>query len=194
MKNQETIDYLSINGFNQNLENNNFQKSKRVYTPIVGGVKHTRFRYLSKSIFVSTLVNGEKINRTFLVYSKSKGSLFCAPCYLFGGTTSFATVGFSDWKKGEEKIKCHENSKNHKFCVIKMKESGEVLNQIDQKLMYQVETEINYWKNVLTRVVAVVKSLYSRGLSFRGDDDRFGSVHDELRAYCSVRSFLGTAY
>lgn len=133
---------------------------------------------MSKSVFVSTLVNGEKINQKFLVYSESIGSLFCASCYLFGSTTSFSTVGFSDWKKGELKIKCHENSKNHKLCVIKMKERGEVLNQIDMKLKYQVETEVNYWKNVLTRVVAVVKSLSSRGLSFRGDDDRFGSVHN----------------
>nr|XP_047141435.1 zinc finger MYM-type protein 1-like [Hydra vulgaris] len=133
---------------------------------------------MSKSIFISTLVNGEKINRTFLIYSESKGSIFCAPCYLFGGTTSFATVGFSDWKKGEEKIKRHESSQHHKLCVMNMKERKEVLNRVDQKLKYQVETEINYWKNVLTRVVAVVKSLSSRGMSFRGDDDRFGSVHN----------------
>nr|XP_047144727.1 zinc finger MYM-type protein 1-like [Hydra vulgaris] len=178
IKNQETIDYLSINGFNRNLENNNFQKSKRIYTQIIGGVRCTRFRYMSKSIFISTLVNGEKINRTFLIYSESKGSIFCAPCYIFGGTTSFATVGFSDWKKGEEKIKRHENSQHHKLCVMNMKERKEVLNRVDQKLKYQVETEINYWKNVLTRVVAVVKSLSSRGMSFRVDDDRFGSVHN----------------
>ncbi|XP_065645449.1 uncharacterized protein LOC136075929 [Hydra vulgaris] len=178
LKNQETIDYLSINGFNQNLENNNFQKSKRVYTQIIGGERRTRFRYLSKSIFVSTVVNGEIINRTFLIYSESKGSIFCAPCYLFGGTTSFATVGFSDWKKGEEKIKRHENSQHRKLCVMNMKGRKEVLNRVDQKLKNQVETEINYWKNVLTRVVAVVKSLSSRGMSFRGDDDRFGSVHN----------------
>ncbi|XP_065684327.1 zinc finger MYM-type protein 1-like [Hydra vulgaris] len=133
---------------------------------------------MSKSIFISTLVNGEKINRTFLIYLESKGSIFCAPCYLFGGTTSFATVGFSDWKKGEEKIKRHENLQHHKLCVMNMKERKEVLNRVDQKLKYQVETEINYWKNVLTRVVAVVKSLSSRGMSFRGDDDRFGSVHN----------------
>lgn len=126
MINQETRDYLSINVFNKNLENNDFQKSKRVHTQITGGVRRNRYRFLSKSIFVSTLVNGEKINRTFLVYSESKGSLFCVTCYFFGSSTLFATAGFSDWKKGEEKIKCHDNSKNHKSCVIKMKERGEV--------------------------------------------------------------------
>ncbi|XP_065652788.1 zinc finger MYM-type protein 1-like [Hydra vulgaris] len=121
------IDYLSIDGFNQNLEKNNFQKSKRIYTQIIGG---------------------------------------------------FATVGFSDWKKGEEKIKRHENSQHHKLCVMNITERKEVLNRFDQKLKYQVETEINYWKNILTRVVGVVKPLSSREMSFRGEDDRFGSVHN----------------
>ncbi|XP_065645798.1 zinc finger MYM-type protein 1-like [Hydra vulgaris] len=120
----------------------------------------------------------KKINRTFLIYSESKGSIFCAPCYLFSGTTSFATVCFSDWKKGEEKIKRHENSQHHKLCVMNMKERKEVLNRVDQKLKYQVETEINYRKNILTRVVGVVKSLSSRGMPLRVDDDHFGSVHN----------------
>ncbi|XP_065654727.1 zinc finger MYM-type protein 1-like [Hydra vulgaris] len=105
-------------------------------------------------------------------------SIFCAPCYLFGGIASFATVGFSNWKKGEEKIKRHENSQHHKLCGMNMKERKEALNRVYQKLKYQVETEINYSKNVLTRVVAVVKSYSSRGMSFRGDDDRFGTVHN----------------
>nr|XP_047137418.1 zinc finger MYM-type protein 1-like [Hydra vulgaris] len=145
---------------------------------------------MSKSIFISTLVNGEKINRTFLIYSESKGSIFCAPCYLFGGTTSFATVGFSDWKKGEEKIKRHENSQHHKLCVMNMKERKEVLNRVDQKLKYQVETEINYWKNVLTRVVAVVKSLSSRGMSFRAQHiEKFGNKGKGSTSYLSFNIY-----
>lgn len=35
-----------------------------------------------------------------------------------------------------------------------------------------------YRKNVLTRVCAVVKSLSSRGLPFRGDSEQFGSMHN----------------
>lgn len=34
------------------------------------------------------------------------------------------------------------------------------------------------WKNVLRRVVAVVKALTSRGLLLRGHDEHFGSVHN----------------
>lgn len=59
-----------------------------------------------------------------------------------------------------------------------MKNRSEVLGRIDSKLIFQMDTEINYWKNVLTRVVAVVKALSSRGLSFRGDNETFGSPNN----------------
>lgn len=79
--------------------------------------------------------------------------------------------------KCEEKLSQHENSINHKNCVIKMKLRGNKLGRIDSQIILQVETEIKYWKEVLTRIIAVVKSLSSRGLSFRGYNDRFGSTH-----------------
>lgn len=44
-------------------------------------------------------------------------------------------------------------------------------------MVIQLDTEVKYWKDVLIRVVAVVKSLCLRGLSFRGAEDKFGSVH-----------------
>lgn len=50
--------------------------------------------------------------------------------------------------------------------------------RIDSKLLLQMDTEIQYWTKVLTRVVAVVKSLSSRGLLFRGDNEIFGSAHN----------------
>ena len=38
--------------------------------------------------------------------------------------------------------------------------------------------EQQYWRDVLKRVVAVVKFLSSRGLSFRGDNEILGSQHN----------------
>lgn len=69
----------------------------------------------------------------------------------------------------------HENSTNHKSCVLLMRERGKILNRVDKQLTQQVEIEISYWRNVLRRVIAVVKSLSSRGLPFRGRNDHFGS-------------------
>lgn len=52
-----------------------------------------------------------------------------------------------------------------------MKKRSEALRKIDSKLLFKMDSEINYWKNVLTRIVAVVKALSSRGLSFRDDKE-----------------------
>jgi len=59
-----------------------------------------------------------------------------------------------------------------------MKDRSDVLLRIDSKLLLQMDTEIQYWIKVLTRVFAVVKSLSSRELSFRGDNEIFGSTHN----------------
>lgn len=82
---------------------------------------------------------------------------------------------FLTGEKGKEKITMHENSTNHKSCVLLMRERGKILNRVDKQLTQQVEIEISYWRNVLRRVIAVVKSLSSRELPFRGRNHHFGS-------------------
>ncbi|XP_022169336.1 zinc finger MYM-type protein 1-like [Myzus persicae] len=59
-----------------------------------------------------------------------------------------------------------------------MKNRSSELNNVNEVLTFQLETEKIYWKNVLTRVCAVVKSLSSRGLPFRGDNENIGSLHN----------------
>jgi len=46
-------------------------------------------------------------------------------------------------------------------------------------LAAQRENEQDYWRNVLRRVVSVVKFLSSRGLPFRGRDEKIGSNNNE---------------
>lgn len=86
--------------------------------------------------------------------------------------------GFNDWKKSYHPVSTHENSPTHKLCVLHMKERSNVLGRIDHALTMQLDEEINYWKNILKRVVACVKALASRGLPFRGHNERFGSIHN----------------
>ncbi|GBP48576.1 hypothetical protein EVAR_38552_1 [Eumeta japonica] len=45
-------------------------------------------------------------------------------------------------------------------------------------LPVQIDEEIIYWRNVLKRVVAVVKRLCSRGLAFRGKNEKFGDPYN----------------
>jgi len=43
-------------------------------------------------------------------------------------------------------------------------------------IIAQTKKEIEYWQNVLRHVVSVTKLLVSRGLPFRSNNERFGSL------------------
>lgn len=58
-----------------------------------------------------------------------------------------------------------------------MKNRGIADHCVDQHLVKQIQSEKQYWTNVLKRIVAIVKSLSSRGLAFRGHDSQIGSPH-----------------
>ncbi|XP_050508056.1 zinc finger MYM-type protein 1-like [Diabrotica virgifera virgifera] len=174
--NEETREYFVKNGWNQN-KDCDFKKSERQYPD--------RKRVLAKWLFDRKLANGEIVNRDFLIYSPSLGSLFCGPCKLFSSTsTQFTENGFSDWKHASARIKEHENSHVHYNSVIVYKQRAEAAGRIDKLLQNQVEEEIRYWKAVLQRVVAVIKKLASRGLAFRGTDEKFGSFSNGNYMMC----------
>jgi len=65
---------------------------------------------------VKVLKNGEKCERTWLVYSESLGKVFCGLCLLFNreNNNSLASTGFNDWKNAVVCINQHENSNSHK--------------------------------------------------------------------------------
>lgn len=161
-----TIDFLLKRGIEQNI-NFDFSETKKEYPD-------KKYRSLQKAVFFRKLSNGETVLRSYLVYSPSKKCLFCAPCLLFGGI-NVLTSGYSDWKNVNRVLGLHENSLEHKKCEITLIRRKNVLGRIDMKLQVQAETEVTYWKNVLRRVVAVIKKLGGRGLPFRGAEEKFGS-------------------
>lgn len=96
-----------------------FSKSKRAYIKSQKGVNKTYYRYFNLNYLQVTLKNGEKLKRDFLMYSESKGVIFCCPCLLFGNNSAFDTTGFSNWQKAEERILKHTNSSNHRLNIKK---------------------------------------------------------------------------
>ncbi|XP_025205923.1 zinc finger MYM-type protein 1-like [Melanaphis sacchari] len=168
--NDVTRDYVAKHGINQNL-NDDFTCSKREYPD--------KNRFLNKSLFVRTRINGEVQSRPWLVFSKSTGSVFCAPCRLFGSThlSTLVTIGFNDWKNAVRKLNEHENSIPHKTSTVALIERGKTAGKINQEIVLQLEQETNYWRNILKRIVATVRSLVIRGLPLRGSEEKFGSYH-----------------
>jgi len=123
--------------------------------------------------------NGEKQLRQFLVYSESRGSVFCIPCFLLNGTSQFAkrSEGFNDWKNGQSRLTAHENSVEHRECVLHLGARGQIAGRIDNEFASQLETGIKYWKDMLKRVVAVVKKFSIQSIPFRGHNYGLGSTH-----------------
>lgn len=56
-------------------------------------------------------------------------------------------------------------------------------SSLSESFVNTADNEKGYWKQVLLRVVEVIKFLASRGLPFRGRDEKFGSNHN--------RNYLG---
>ncbi|XP_060852987.1 zinc finger MYM-type protein 1-like isoform X2 [Rhopalosiphum padi] len=150
--NEFTIEYICINGFSQDLNDLNFTKSKRAYTKLHKKTTKTYYRFCNKNYWNTRLTNGDSIKRNFIAYSER----------------------FSNWKRAEELISQHENSLKHRSNILAMKNRGQTHQRIDQQIIQQIENERMYWINVLKRVVAIVKTLASRGLAFRGHTSKIG--------------------
>jgi hypothetical protein len=101
----------------------------------------------------------------------------CKVYNLFAEGNVFST-GFSDWRTGHVRVQEHEASTTHKDAVSIWISLSSTRCRIDSKIAEQYESEKTYWRNVLQRVVAIVKFLAERGLPFRGRDEQLGSVHN----------------
>ncbi|XP_033221187.1 zinc finger MYM-type protein 1-like [Belonocnema kinseyi] len=75
-----TRDYIALHGWIQN-EKADFTSSRKLYSD-------GSMRYLSKNVFKRKLLNGEEVHRPWIVFSESKGSLFCVACQINEKLTS----------------------------------------------------------------------------------------------------------
>lgn len=153
-----------------------FHESRRTYA------SGKSVRFCTPRLFFGKKANGETYKREWLLYSQTKGSLYCFVCKLFGNKciatapSQFAVDGFSDWRNVIA-IEHHENSSAHKDFMLTYLSRRQGLG-ITKNLEAQVKEERKYWQNVLQRVIAVIQTLAERGLAFRGHDESFGSIHN----------------
>lgn len=56
----------------------------------------------------------------------------------------------------------------------KIRQKG--LSTVDAGHLKQHQLELQYWRDVLQRVVSIIKFLAERGLAFRGSNEVFGSA------------------
>lgn len=126
-----------------------------------------------------TLTNGNVVKRDWVIFSPTLQSVLCFSCKLFGNAQqnmeTFRTDGFNDWKNCTRGFQVHESSTHHMSNYLAYRTREKNTNTIDANFLKEQQMELNYWREVLRRVVSVIKFLASRGLPFRGKDERFGS-------------------
>ncbi|KAK9744147.1 hypothetical protein QE152_g8005 [Popillia japonica] len=67
------------------------------------------------------LVNGEKLDRRWIIYSQTKDAVYCFPCRIFGleNTNIGSNEGVRDWNHLGDYFKSYESSRQHKDCMLK---------------------------------------------------------------------------
>ncbi|XP_012857488.1 PREDICTED: uncharacterized protein LOC105976765 [Erythranthe guttata] len=88
--------------------------------------------------------------------------------------TQLATTGFKDWKNLAHRLHSNEGSNEHIICISKWIELEMRLKKnetIDKGLQEQINREKNYWRKVLVRIIALVRTLAQQNLAFRGDNE-----------------------
>uniref|UniRef100_A0A8C6WU32 TTF-type domain-containing protein n=1 Tax=Neogobius melanostomus TaxID=47308 RepID=A0A8C6WU32_9GOBI len=122
--------------------------------------------------------NGEKVNRSWLVYSVRKDAVFCFCCRLFADKEKRSHLsgdGFNSWKNLAAHLKQHEKSAEHMDNMdtwLTLSQRLKTCTAIDQVNQNLISLEVNRWKEVLRRLLAIVNHLAEHNLAFRGHSDR----------------------
>ncbi|GFS90825.1 hypothetical protein TNCV_1004051 [Trichonephila clavipes] len=125
---------------------------------------------LSTKFFFGELQRGEKYQRDWLPYLKLKGHVFCFYCLLLqpDGKHGVLAPGCNDRKNSFVLASQHERSDDHTANVPTLLRKGS--KTVQNGIQSQYDKEVKYWRDLLTRIVSIVKFLLARGLLLRCDD------------------------
>ena len=86
-----------------------------------------------------------------------------------------------DWKNLSHRLKTHETSDEHWDCMKDWVELTLRLGKnetIDKSMQQLIDKEKVHWKNVLYRILAVVKRLATNNIAFWGDNEKIFEEHN----------------
>uniref|UniRef100_H3BDS2 TTF-type domain-containing protein n=1 Tax=Latimeria chalumnae TaxID=7897 RepID=H3BDS2_LATCH len=111
------------------------------------------------------------------IYSPTNGFVYCFACKLFSNDQKnrFGNVGFQDWKHADRALSMHENSECHCCAMVTLTTRMDAEGCIDKCLVTQYRAEKQYWRDVLSCVLNVVRFLAERGLAFCSENEILGS-------------------
>lgn len=132
------------------------------------------------------LANGEVVHRQWLQYSESKDTMYCFCCKLFstkrlGLRSSLAQDGYRNWHNASATLSFHENSQDHlqNFKMWKEMQLRLRANKtIDEDMLRDIRREEEHWRQVLERLIALVKVMGGQNMAFRGSDETLYALNN----------------
>lgn len=114
-----------------------------------------------------------------------RNALFCFPCLLFGGDSSWTEKGVNDLKHLSEKIKKHETSKFHLNNSLKLVMFGRVriAAQLDERYREQISKhneEVDKNRYTLSKIIDCIRFCGAFELALRAQDEVDCSSNPEI--------------
>eukprot|EP00794_Sanderia_malayensis_P016611 gene16611-18300_t len=115
--------------------------------------------------------------REWLIYSPKQQKMFCFCCWLFPCISekdlekNWSQIGVTNFKKGIEKIRAHEDTRLHCISLAQWKSFQQRLlhgQTIDAEFQRQLETDREKTLLILDRIFSVTLFLALQEISFRG--------------------------
>lgn len=114
----------------------------------------------------------QKVQRQWLTYASEERAVRCSICIAFGKSSDpMFSCNVDDKKHFYTRIKEHEQCKTHSVNVeayMVYKSESMIGNVRNDTLVSQRLVEVNYRRNVMTRVIETVKLIGKSGLAIRG--------------------------
>uniref|UniRef100_A0A9J8CNG3 TTF-type domain-containing protein n=1 Tax=Cyprinus carpio carpio TaxID=630221 RepID=A0A9J8CNG3_CYPCA len=139
-------------------------------------------RRFTNDNYMRSMKNGEKSLRSWMLYSMSTDSVFCFACTVFGKRdNALSNCGFRTWRNLAHHLKEHEYSKGHCDNMTNWHELQRRLQTnttIDQRQQDLMQIEIEHWKGVIRRVIAIICHLAERNQALRGTTSELYDPHN----------------
>ena len=110
-----------------------------------------------------------------MIYSKDFDKVYCFCCKLFStksNVTQLGNEGTIDWKNPNEHIMNMST-----WFDLELRLSKD--RTIDREVQQRINKEKKHWRNVLVRIIAIMKSLAKNNLAFRGDNEKIYQENNE---------------
>uniref|UniRef100_A0A8C2ATY8 TTF-type domain-containing protein n=1 Tax=Cyprinus carpio TaxID=7962 RepID=A0A8C2ATY8_CYPCA len=139
-------------------------------------------RRFTNENYMRSMKNGEKSLRSWMLYSMSTDSVFCFACTVFGKRdNALSNCGFRTWRNLAHHLKEHEYSKGHCDNMTNWHELQRRLQTnttIDQRQQDLMRIEIEHWKGVIRRMIAIICHLAERNQALRGTTSELYDPHN----------------